>query len=64
MNKRAAAIILALGMLMNQSLCAVTAAGVAFSDMNGPPGTACMMKKVAVITTQTVRIASPRRFKM
>ena len=37
---------------------------IAFSLMNGPPGTACMTKNVTVMTIQTVRIASRILFRM
>ena len=45
------------------SMAACTAGVVAFSPTNGPPGTACMTKKVIVITTQIVRIARPIRLR-
>lgn len=44
------------------SSAACAAGETAFSLMKGPPGTARMTKKVTVMTTHTVKIASPIRF--
>ena len=48
--------------LASNAACA--AGETAFSLMNGPPGTACITKKVTVMTTQTVSTANPMRFSM
>ena len=42
----------------------LTASVTAFSPTKGPPGTACMMKKVSVMTIQMVKIARMMRFRM
>ena len=46
------------------SSAACAAGETAFSLMKGPPGTARMTKKVTVMTTHTVKIASPIRFRI
>ena len=48
--------------LASRAFCA--ASETAFSARKGPPGTACITKKVTVMTIQTVKIAMATRFSM
>ena len=46
------------------SIAFLTDSETAFSPTKGPPGTACITKKVTVMTSHTVTIASSSLFRM